>query len=50
MKDVQLTGIDDDDCSIHTAYEKFENDIRNILINMFLSKKDMLKQSATIYE
>ena len=30
MKDIQLTGIDDDDCSIHTVYENFENDIRNI--------------------
>ena len=29
MKDIQLTGIDDDDCSIHTVNENFENDIRN---------------------
>ena len=31
MKDIQLTGIDGDDCRIHTVYEKFENDIRNII-------------------
>ena len=42
MKDIQLTGIDDDDCSIHTIYEKFENDIRNIF-DKHVPIKDMLK-------
>ena len=43
MKDIQLTGIDDDDCSIHTIYEKFEDDIRNSF-DKYVPINDMLKK------
>ena len=29
FKVIQITGIDDDNCSIHTVNEKIENDVRN---------------------
>ena len=45
MKDIQLTGIDDDDCSIHTVYEKFENDIRNIFDKLVPIKERYVKSN-----
>ena len=49
MKDIQLTGIDGNDCRIHTVFGKFENDIRNIFDkHVPIKERYMLKQSATI--